>query len=409
MTPDSETAETEVLVEPVAILSAVRTPIGRFLGSLADVPAKELGVIAARAALDRARVDPAEIQETIFGMARQAGNGPNPARPVSVESGIPPEVPAYTVNQACASGLQAVALGAAAIARGDARLTLAGGMENMTRVPFLLERARLGYRLGNAAIVDGMYRDGFLCPLADQLMGRTAETLAERGGISRREQDELAVESQRRAAAAWREGRFAAEVVPVPLPSKSGAAVRFAQDEHFRADTTLEKLAKLPAVFKEGGTVHAGNSSGITDGAAALVLAGAEEVAARGAEPLAWIAGSVSVGVDPRIMGIGPVPATRKLLDRLGWKLRDVELVELNEAFAAQVLAVFQELDLDPDRTNVNGGAIALGHPIGATGARILTTLVHEMRRRGAARGLATLCVSGGMGFSMALTAERPA
>jgi acetyl-CoA C-acetyltransferase len=393
-------------VEPVAILSAARTPIGRFLGSLADVPARDLAIVAGRAALERAAADPAEIGETVFGMARQAGNGPNPARPVSVGCGVPESAPAYTVNQACASGLQAVALGAAAVQRGDARLVLAGGMESMTRVPFLLERARLGYRLGDSAVVDAMYRDGFHCPLADQLMGRTAETLAEQGGIPRREQDELALASQLRAAAAWEAGRFDAEVVPVAIPGRNGQ--RLTRDEHYRADTTLEKLSKLPAVFRDGGTVHAGNSSGITDGAAAVVLAGSAEVRARGVTPLAWIAGWVAVGVDPRIMGIGPVPATRKLLDRLGWKLGDVELVELNEAFAAQVLAVARELRLDLERTNVNGGAIALGHPIGASGARILTTLAHEMRRRGAARGIATLCVSGGMGFAMALTAERP-
>ncbi|MGQ0722315.1 MAG: acetyl-CoA C-acetyltransferase [Candidatus Eiseniibacteriota bacterium] len=393
-------------LEPVAILSAARTPIGRFLGSLADVPARDLAVVAGRAALERAAVDPADVGETIFGMARQAGNGPNPARPVSVGCGVPESAPAYTVNQACASGLQAVALGAAALQRGDARLVLAGGMESMTRVPFLLERARLGYRLGDSAVVDAMYRDGFHCPLADQLMGRTAETLAEQGGISRREQDELALASQLRATAAWEAGRFDAEVVPVAVPGRNGQ--RLTRDEHYRADTTLEKLSKLPAVFRDGGTVHAGNSSGITDGAAAVVLAGSAEVRARGVTPLAWIGGWVAVGVDPRIMGIGPVPATRKLLGRLGWKLGDVELVELNEAFAAQVLAVARELRLDLERTNVNGGAIALGHPIGASGARILTTLAHEMRRRGAARGIATLCVSGGMGFAMALTAERP-
>jgi acetyl-CoA C-acetyltransferase len=406
MPHDSGTAETGLRLEPVAILAAMRTPIGRFLGSLANVPAKDLAVVAGRSALERAAVDPAEIGETIFGMARQAGNGPNPARPTSVACGVPESTPAYTVNQACASGLQAVALGAAAVQRGDARLVLAGGMESMTRVPFLLERARLGYRLGDSTVVDAMYRDGFHCPLADQLMGRTAETLAERGGISRREQDELALASQLRAAAAWDAGRFDAEVVPVAIPGRNGE--RLARDEHYRADTTLEKLAKLPAVFREGGTVHAGNSSGITDGAAAVVLAGSAEVHARGATPLAWIAGWAAVGVDPRIMGIGPVPATHKLLDRLGWKLEDVELVELNEAFAAQVLAVARELRLDLERTNVNGGAIALGHPIGASGARILTTLVHEMRRRGSERGIATLCVSGGMGFAMGVTAERP-
>ncbi len=392
---------------PVAILAATRTPIGRFLGGLATVPARDLAATAAKAALDRAGVDPAEVGETIFGMARQAGNGPNPARQISVTAGVPVEVPAYTVNQACASGLTAVSLGAAALERGDARIALVGGVESMSRVPFLLEGARGGYRLGHGEVVDGMYRDGFHCPLADQLMGRTAETLAEQGGITRREQDEYAVESQRRAGRAQAAGRFRDEIAPVEVPAKGGAAI-VAVDEHPRPDTTVEGLAKLPAVFRKDGTVHAGNSSGITDGAAALVLATAEEVARRGAEPLAWIEGAASVGVDPRVMGIGPVPATRKLLARLGRTLDSFDVVELNEAFAAQVLAVARELELDLERTNVNGGAIALGHPIGATGARILVTLLHEMRRRDAARGLATLCVSGGMGYSMAVARARP-
>jgi acetyl-CoA C-acetyltransferase len=395
-------------LEPVAILAAARTPIGRFLGGLASVPARDLGVAAARAAMARAGVAPAEIDETIFGMARQAGNGPNPGRQVSVRSGVPDAVPGWTVNQACASGLKAVALGASAIRAGDTRLVLCGGMESMSRVPFYLESARLGYRLGHGDVVDGMYRDGFHCPLADQLMGRTAETLAERDGISRREQDQLALESQRRAGVAWAEGRFDAEIVPVDVPGKGGRVAALTRDEHPRPDTTLEGLAKLPTVFKSDGTVHAGNSSGITDGAAALVLSSAAEADRRGAEPLGWILGWASAGVDPRLMGIGPVPATRKLLASLGTKLEDFDLVELNEAFAAQVLSVARELDLDLSRTNVNGGAIALGHPIGATGARILTTLLYEMRRRGAAQGLATLCVSGGMGFSMAVSRTRP-
>jgi acetyl-CoA C-acetyltransferase len=394
--------------EPVAIVAARRTPIGRFLGSLAGVPPRDLAVAASRAALREAGVDASEVGETIFGMARQAGNGPNPARQVGIGVGVPDTAPAYTVNQACASGLQALALGAAAIRDGQ-RIVLAGGTESMSRVPYLLERARTGYRLGDAAIVDGMYRDGFHCPLADELMGATAETLADQRGISRREQDELAVESQRRAGAAWDAGRFDAEIVPVELPGAKDGARTFAKDEHPRPDTTLEGIAKLPPVFRPDGTVHAGNSSGITDGAAAVVLASAAEVRARGVEPLAWIADWAVVGVDPRIMGIGPVPATRKLLDRLGWSLEDFDLVELNEAFAAQVLAVVRDLDLDLETTNVNGGAIAIGHPIGATGARIVTTLAHEMARRGASRGLATLCVSGGMGFSMAITRDAAA
>jgi acetyl-CoA C-acetyltransferase len=388
--------------EPVAILAARRTPIGRFLGALAAVPAKDLAIAASLAALREAGVDASEVGETIFGMARQAGNGPNPARQVGIGVGVPDTAPAYTVNQACASGLQALALGATAIRDGQ-RILLAGGMESMSRVPYYLERARTGYRLGDAAIVDGMYRDGLHCPLADELMGATAETLADQRGISRREQDELAVESQRRAGAAWEAGRFDAEIVPIALPGSKDGPKSFAKDEHPRPDTTLDGIAKLPPVFRSDGTVHAGNSSGITDGAAAVVLASAEEVRARGAKPLAWIEDWAVAGVDPKVMGIGPVPATRMLLDRRGWSLEDFDLVELNEAFAAQVIAVARDLDLDLDVTNVNGGAIAIGHPIGATGARIVTTLAHEMARRGASRGLATLCVSGGMGFSMAI------
>ena len=366
------------------------------------MPAKNLGITAARAALDEAGVHPRDVDDTIFGMARQAGNGPNPARQVSIGVGVPDEVPAYTVNQACASGLQALALGATAI-RDGARVVLTGGMESMSRVPYMLERARTGYRLGHASIVDGMYRDGFHCPLADELMGATAETLADQGRISRREQDEIAVESQRRAGAAWEAGHFDGEIVEVEVPTRKGDPVLFGKDEHARPDTTMERIAKLPPVFRPDGTVHAGNSSGITDGAAAVVLASAAEVEARGVTPLAWVDDWAVAGVDPKIMGIGPVPATRKLLDRHDWKLDDFDLVELNEAFAAQVLAVARDLDLDLERTNVNGGAIALGHPIGATGSRIVTTLLHEMKRRGVARGLATLCVSGGMGFSMAI------
>ncbi|MBZ0266824.1 acetyl-CoA C-acetyltransferase [bacterium] len=393
----------------VAIVSAVRTPIGRFLGTFSDIPATDLGIAAGRAALERAGVDPADIDEVILGMARQAGAGPNPARQVAIGAGVPDTAPAFTVNQACASGLKSVALGAAAILAGEADLVLAGGMENMTRVPHYLERGRNGYRLGHDAIVDGMYRDGFQCPLADQLMGRTAETLAEQGNFSRAEQDEYSLESQRRAGAARDAGRFDAELTAVEVRGRKGEVTSFLTDEHMRPDTKLESLAKLPPVFKENGTVHAGNSSGITDGAAALVVASAREVDRRGLKPLAWITGSAAAGVDPRVMGLGPVPATRKLLDRIGWKLGDIDLIELNEAFAAQVLACVRELGIDTERMNVNGGAIALGHPIGATGARILTTLLHEMRRRGSARGLATLCVSGGLGFSMAVTSERPA
>ncbi len=385
----------------VAVLSAVRTPIGRFLGSFATVTAAELGAVAAQAALERAGVSGADIDEVIFGNARQAGGGPNPARQVSIKAGVPETVPAFTVNKACGSGLKSLLLGAQSIQLGEATAVLVGGTENMTRVPYMLDRARLGYRLGHAPLVDGMYQDGFLCPLANQIMGETAETLAGQYGIPREEQDAFALESQRKAGAAWDAGRFADELVPVTVRGGKSDVV-IDRDEHPRPDTTPDQLAKLPPVFSKTGTVSAGNSSGITDGAAALVLMALPEAERRGLTPLAVLEASASAGVDPRVMGLGPVPATQKLLAKTGGALDRFDLVELNEAFAAQVLACDRELHIDPARLNVNGGSIALGHPIGATGARIVVTLLHEMRRRGAQRGLATLCISGGLGLAAA-------
>ena len=391
-------------MELVAIVSAARTPIGRFMGSLADLTAADLGVVATVAALERARVSGADIDELIYGCARQAGGGPNVARQVLIRSGIPHERPAFTVNQACGSGLQAIILASEHIRAGKSRMVLAGGTESMSRVPYLLDRARTGYRLGNAAVIDGMYRDGFLDPICGMLMGETAEKLADLYKIGRAEQDAFALESQRRAAAAIKEGRFADEMVPVKVAGRKGEERTVTADEHPRADTTLEDLAKLPPVFREGGTVHAGNSSGITDGASSLVLA-AESVARERKLPvLAWVGESEVVGVDPAIMGIGPVPATRRLLEKTKRALADFDLIELNEAFAAQVLACDRELHMDRSKLNVSGGAIALGHPIGCTGARIVTTLVHEMKRRGARLGLATLCVSGGLGVALELS-----
>ena len=345
---------------------------------------------------------PAEdIDELIFGNARQAGGGPNVARQVLVKSGIPQERVAFTVNQACGSGLQAIILAAEHIRAGKSRFVVAGGTESMSRVPHLLDRARTGYRLGNAALVDGMFRDGFLDPICGMLMGETAEKLADQYKIGRNEQDLFALESQRRAGAAIKDNRFESEIAPVKVAGRKGEERTITADEHPRADTTLQDLAKLPPVFREGGTVHAGNSSGITDGAASLVLAAESAARERGLTPLAWIGESEVVGVDPSIMGIGPVPATRKLLARTQQKLEDYDLVELNEAFAAQVLACDRELHFDRGKLNVSGGAIALGHPIGCTGARIVTTLVHEMNRRKSKRGLATLCVSGGLGIAL--------
>ncbi|MFY9676593.1 MAG: thiolase family protein [Terriglobales bacterium] len=391
-------------MNPVYILSAVRTPIGKFGGSLASQTAADMGAIAAKAAMARAEVQPRQIEETIFGSARQAGGGPNPARQISIRSGVPQEVPAYTVNKACASGIKSIALGFNEIATGNLECVLAGGTESMSRVPYYLDGARWGYRLGNQDLVDGMYRDGFFCPMAKMLMGETAEVLVEQYKISRAEQDEFALASQHRAAAAQSGGRFDAEIVPVTIEGKKGTTV-FARDEHLFADATTEKLAKLAPVFSKTGTITAGNSSGITDGAAAVILASEKFATKNNLKPLARIVAVTSAGVDPRVMGIGPVPAIRKLEQKFGLKLADFDLIELNEAFAAQVLACDRELHFDRERLNVNGGAIALGHPIGCTGTRITVTLLHELLRRKASRGLATLCVSGGMGMALAIEA----
>jgi acetyl-CoA C-acetyltransferase len=391
-------------VRRVYVLSAVRTPIGKFGGSFSGMSAADLGTAAAKAAIERAGIKPEDVGETIFGHARQAGGGPNPGRQVSHRAGIPDSAPAYTVNKACASSLKAITLAALSIAAGENEVVLAGGQECMSATPYLLTGARFGYRMGDSEVVDGMYRDGFLCPLCGELMGATAERLARQYGISREEQDRYALLSQKRAEEALAAGRFDGEIVPVEVPARKGKLL-VARDEHPRPETTLEALSRLPPVFAADGTVHAGNSSGVTDGAAALVLASEEFLERRGAEPLGRVSAWTSAGVDPAVMGIGPVPAVTKLLARTKLSLGDVDLVELNEAFAAQVIACERDLSLDRGRVNVNGGAIALGHPIGATGARLSTTLLHEMRRRGARRGVVTLCVSGGMG--MAVLFER--
>ena len=386
----------------VYILAAARTPIGKFGGSLAAFTAADMGVVAAKAAMDRAQVQPQQIEETIFGNARQAGGGPNPARQISIRSRVPQEVPAYTVNKACASGMKSVALAYQEIATGNLDCVLAGGSESMSRLPYYLDGARWGYRLGNQELVDGMYRDGFFCPLAKMLMGETAELLAEKYKISREEQDQFALCSQTRAAQAISACRFEAEIVPVTLESKKGAQT-FAKDEHPFVEATLEKMSALPPVFSETGTITAANSSGITDGAAAVVVASEAFVTKNKLKPLARILAITSAGVDPRIMGIGPIPAIRKMEQKHHLRLADFDLIELNEAFAAQVLACDRELHFDRDKLNVNGGAIALGHPIGCTGTRITVTLLHEMLKRKSKRGLATLCVSGGMGMALAL------
>lgn len=385
----------------VAILEAKRTPIGKFLGAFRSHSAVKLGADVARAVIASSGVAAGDVDEVVFGHARQAGNGPNPARQVGVRSGIPETVPGFTINAACGSGLRAIALGADSIRLGRASVVVAGGMENMSQVPFLLDRAREGYRLGHAPLVDDMYRDGFLCPLCDMLMGETAEVLAEEFKITRAEQDAWAAMSQNRAERAANAGLFADEIVPVTVAGEKGQPIKVERDEHPRAGVTAESLSKLAPVFKKNGTVTAGNASGITDGAAAVVLASEPVARASGRTPLAWIRDFVATGVEPRRMGIGPVPAVRQLLERNDLDLGRVDVIELNEAFAAQVIACERELGFDRSRVNRNGGAISLGHPIGCSGARVVVTLVHEMRRSGAMFGVATLCVSGGMGMAM--------
>ena len=388
-------------MQDVFILSAVRTPIGKFGGSLAQMTAADMGVVAARAAVERAGVTPELVEEAIIGNARQAGGGPNVARQISVRSGVPETVPAYTVNQACASGLKSIALGFQEIANGNLDCVLAGGTESMSRLPYYLDGARWGYRLGNQELVDGMYRDGFFCPLSKMVMGETAEVLAREYNVSREQQDQYALCSQQRAERAISAARFDTEIVPVTIESRK-ATLTFGRDEHVLQGASLEKMSRLKPVFSTDGSITAGNASGITDGAAAVILASGSFISKRKLKPLARIMGATSAGVDPRRMGIGPVPALKKLDEKLRIKTTDADLVELNEAFAAQVLACDREVHFDHAKLNVNGGAIALGHPIGCTGTRITVTLLHEMLKRKAKLGIATLCVSGGMGMAMA-------
>lgn len=389
----------------VYLAASVRTPIGRFGGTLASWTAADLGVAVAKESLRRANVQPHQIQESIWGCARQAGGGPNVARQITYRAGAPETVPAFTVNQACGSGLKAIILAAQEILLGRADIVLAGGTESMSRVPYFAEGARWGMRMGDQQLVDGMYRDGFNDPLSGLVMGETAENLARKYEIARDEQDEFALRSQQRAQEAIESGRFDEEVVPLEIKGRKGETISFARDEHYRAGTTMQDLGKLAPVFSKDGTVTAGNSSGITDGASAVLVLGETAMNQSGVKPQARIVDYEITGVAPEIMGIGPVPATRALLARQELSLDDIDLVELNEAFAAQVIACDRDLGFDSERLNVNGGAIALGHPIGCTGVRITTTLLHELRKRDGKRGLATLCVSGGMGF--ALLVER--
>ncbi|MEX0985024.1 MAG: acetyl-CoA C-acetyltransferase [Actinomycetota bacterium] len=387
-------------MERAIILDGARTPIGTFLGSFAETTAVELGTTASLEALRRAGITPEQIDQTIFGHARQAGNGPNTGRQVSVRTGVPVEVAAFNVNIACGSGMKAVQLGAQQISLGDSEVVLVGGMENMTRVPFLLPDMRLGYRLGDTEVIDAMYRDGLLDPLCGLIMGETAENLVERYDISRDEQDEFALRSHHLAAASV-EAR-GAEMVPVTTTLR-GETITVGEDEHIRPDSSMASLARLRPVFRDGGSVTAGNSSGITDGAAAMVLMSESRARAEGREPLARIVGWSWAGVAPEIMGIGPVPATKKVLEKTGLQMSDFDLIEINEAFAAQVIACERELEFDRERLNVKGGGIGVGHPIGMSGARIILALAYELRRTGGSLGLATLCISGGQGLAVVL------
>jgi len=385
-------------MEDAVIVSAVRTPVGSFAGQFKDVPATELGAHAVSAALERAGISGEEVEELVLGCVLQAGLGQNPARQAAIGAGIPNEVPATTINMLCGSGLKAVAIASQMIRAGDVDVVVAGGMENMTRAPYLLPAARFGARMGDAEVVDSMVHDGLWDAFNDIHMGVTAENLAEQYGIGREEQDEFAANSQQKAERAVADGVFKDEIVPIAVPVKGGTRV-VDNDEHPRPGTTAEALARLRAAFRrDGGTVTAGNASGVNDGAAAIVVMSASKANERGLRTFGTVESYASVGVDPKIMGIGPVPAVRKALARAGLELTDIDLFELNEAFAAQSLAVLRELNIDPERINPNGGAIALGHPIGASGGRILVTLLHEMRRRDSRRGLATLCVGGGQG-----------
>lgn len=383
----------------LVLAAPVRTPIGKFGGALAALSAADLGTAAAKAAIERSALDPARVDQVIFGHGRQGGGGPNTARQIAWRAGVPQERPAWTVNQACGSGLQAILSAARAIRLDEAEVVLVGGTESMSNTPYLLPRARWGYRLGHAEIVDGMYRDGFNDPLSGMIMGETAEELARERGVTRDAADRWALASQQRCEAARKAGRFAAEIAPVAIAGRKGETL-VEHDEHPRDGVELATLAKMAPVFGNGDTVTAGNASGITDGAAAMLVASEAAAERLGLAPAAWLVDWEVVGVDPRIMGIGPVPATRRLLERRGLGYDAIEAVELNEAFASQVVACLDELPFDRERVNPDGGSIALGHPIGATGARIVTTLIHGMAARDQRVGLATLCISGGMGIS---------
>ena len=390
-------------IKEAVIISAVRTPVGKFLGALKSFKATELGAIVVREAVQRAGVKPEDVDEVIMGCVIQAGLGQNPARQAALHGGLPDKVSAVTVNKVCGSGLKAVMMAAQGVQLGDTEIVVAGGMESMSNAPYLLPKAREGYRLGHGKMLDSVIQDGLWCAFDDQHMGCTGELVAERFDVSRAEQDEYALNSHRKASAAIKSGRFKEEIVPVEIPQKKGASVIFATDEPVREDTSIESLSKLKPAFKESGTVTAGNSPGVNDGASAVVVTSAGRAQALGIEPMARIVAQATSGVEPKLVMMAPVEAIRKLLKKTGWSLADVDLIELNEAFAVQAVAIMRQLDLDPEKVNVNGGAVALGHAIGQSGSRLLTTMLYEMKRREAHRGIAALCLGGGNAVAMAV------
>ncbi len=390
-------------IKEAVIISSVRTPVGKFLGALKTFKATDLGALVVREAVKRAGIKSEEIDEVIMGCVIQAGLGQNPARQAALRGGLPDTVSAVTVNKVCGSGLKAVMLAGQGVQLGDTEVVVAGGMESMSNAPYLLSKAREGYRLGHGTIMDSAINDGLWCAFDDQHMGCTGEVVSERFQVSRAEQDEYALNSHRKASAAINSGRFKDEILPIEIPQKKGSPIIFDTDEPVRADTSIEALGKLKPAFKEGGTVTAGNSPGLNDGASAVVVTSAERARSLGAEPLARIVAQATSGIEPKLVMMAPVEAIRKLLQKTGWSLNEVDLMELNEAFAVQVVAITRELDLDPEKVNVNGGAVALGHAIGQSGSRILTTMLYEMKRRNAHRGIAALCLGGGNAVAMAL------
>jgi acetyl-CoA C-acetyltransferase len=390
-------------IKEAVIISAVRTPVGKLLGALKGFKATDLGAIVVREAVKRAVVSVDDVDEVIMGCVIQAGVGQNPARQAALRGGLPDTVSAVTVNKVCGSGLKAIMMAAQGVQLGDTDIVVAGGMESMSNAPYLLPKAREGYRLGHGTIVDSVINDGLWCAFDDQHMGCTGEVVSERFHVSREEQDEYALNSHRKASAAIKAGKFKEEIVPIEIPQRKGPPIIIDTDEPVREDTSLESLGKLKPAFKEGGTVTAGNSPGVNDGASAVVVTSLERARFLGIEPLAKIAGQATSGIEPKLVMMAPIEAIKKLLKKTGWSLNDVDLIELNEAFAVQAVAIIRELNLDPEKLNVNGGAVALGHAIGQSGSRILTTMLYEMKRRGSHRGIAALCLGGGNAVAMAV------